>query len=232
VWPVLSGVVMGGLAFVVGFGIVLLSPDGIDWANAARVGGIAGFVTLPVVTVSVFWYAAANWAGPGALEKARRTVIHEREPAKVEHRWTRINQRGKQSTHTPPSVTVKRDPAWRRWFGKAQTTYAADVEPLAPQADDWVMEAYDVVCTLWNEDLTRTTFQRHWPSGGTGMYYKYVAGKNGVRGWFQQWGVIERKDGRGAMRFRFSLDRVLQADDDLWRYAQQQGALSPALSVR
>ena len=129
-------------------------------------------------------------------------------------------------------MATRRVPFWQRLRGRSQTTYAADVDALEPPADNWVREAYDVVCTLWNEDLTRVTFQKHWPNGGTGMYYKYIAGKNGSRGWFQQWGVIEQKDGRGAMRFRFSLDRVLQADDDLWQYAQQRRALSPALAVR
>ena len=100
--------------------------------------------------------------------------------------------------------------------------------PESQKGSSWVKEMYDVLCCTWQGNkLTRSQFQRFWPSGGTAKYYKYVAGKNGVRGYLDQMGVIEPADGRGAYRYKRPLDEILQADADLWDYAQQMRDRSP-----
>ena len=120
---------------------------------------------------------------------------------------------------------------WRP-FRRQEQSFAYEVDDLEPAAAEWVKEAYEVICTLWNQDLTRAAFKRNRPRGGTEMYYRYVKGKGHNRGWFDQWNVLEQADKRGVMRFKCSLEDVLHADDDLWTYATQMQALSPTLMKR
>jgi hypothetical protein len=94
----------------------------------------------------------------------------------------------------------------------------------------WVVEAYRVVCALWGEKtLSREAFKHRLGRGGSRLYYKYVKGTRNERAWFQQWGVIEQADNRGAWRWCKSLPEVLAVDPQLQQYAQQHSPTPPTL---
>lgn len=187
----------------------------------------------PVVTIGAFVFVVWQWAGPRVIETMRQTQIVREQPGRTEHHFTRLGGRAAKSTYTPPNVETKRSKAWLAGlFKRPQPAYNMEVDDWEPYADEWVKEVYEVICTLWNQDLTRAAFQENWPQGGTEMYYRLVAGKDGIRGWFDQWGVLEQVDGRGARRFKLGLQDTLQVNDDVWTYATQKQALSPTLKNR
>jgi len=93
------------------------------------------------------------------------------------------------------------------------------------EAPAWVVDMYDILTATWQSgDLTRRNFERLF-EGGTALWIRYVNGdpsKPGRRGRsvFQNWGIIERKDGRGAWRYCQPLDVIFGLDPELAAYAK------------
>jgi hypothetical protein len=187
------------------------------WKQAIQWRGLLAGVFLfllafPVLIIGAFLYAGYQWQGPRGIEDARRS-----KPKQVEGppRLIPLNSKRSQklATETEPP-TVKRE---KKGF-----------LPFLQKDEDapaWCKEMYRILMTIWpSQNLTRENFEGLF--GGPKFYYKYIGGRKGQPGTWDNWGVIAKTGRNGSWEFCADLPEILAKDPTLCRYAERVGGIA------
>lgn len=242
-WPILAGLALGAVLAVSVGGMTLIKGN---LRGAGIAAGVAFFVTFPLVAIGVFLYAAGNWAGPRVIERTRQGVIfEEEEPAPMVEtpRPIVINPRRPLLTAPAPrlpepggvnraamrdvieGIVTKRTPI------PPAAGYDTEIESIEPDAPEWVIEFYAVLCGIWGKPLTRRCFEDTFKEGGQALYYKYVGSTNpSGAGLWQNWRIITQTGPRGSWEFCYDLETILKTNADVWQYAQARQRMIKAPS--
>lgn len=211
-WPLLSGLgLASALAVSVG-GVVLIASAG-DWQLSGTVAGVVWFVVLGLATVTVFLYAAREWAGPRRqerIEKTRQEVI-EVEPDDLE---------------PPPPMIL------RGFSPQALLPATLDLttESITPAVDPEIDHLYRFILDAWQYgDVTqagcmaRGWRRKDWDKFVGGSRRRSDAGKESARGLLDRAGII-RKDGNSWVTCA-TLEQAFSINDDLKAYASARAQL-------
>lgn len=233
IWPVLAGLALAVVLAVSVGGIVAVLSRG-DWRIAGTTAGMVFFTVLGLATLTIFWYAAHEFAGPRRAERIERTrqIVEYIEPAPLEPEVRFIPMRGRPpALNTPTPQLPSRSSGVRAAIGHLadRLTATATVHELAtrtlePDAPSWVREFYDTLIRVWpTQSLSRRTFESLWPGGkGKRLWRKYVNGtgsRQSQKGIWDTWGIVANTGKRGSWEWTQTLDVIFALDADLHAYA-------------
>jgi hypothetical protein len=222
-WPLLVALTIDAALFVAVCGVSVLiwlkrslSAQSFDWQKLTSIpinSLIMFFVFLLPLIVGAFLYAGWQWQGPRGIESARRGKPKELPgPPRVVPWKTKKSQALAMETEPPKTEKAK--------GGGILSLFKKEEDAPA-----WCKEMYRVLMTIWpSQDLTRASFERLF--GGPRYYYKYVAGKKGNRGHWDNWGVIAKTGRNNSWEFCENLPAILAKDPALRRYAERVGGVA------